>query len=133
MRKKIKILEVEDEAITAFLLAKELSECGYEVASRVPTGEKAIVTAREFKPDIILMDIRLAGKIDGIDAAIRIKAESDIPVIFITGYEDREMRERAVAIKPWGIFIKPVEIIELRKSIDAYFTKEVNAHGSFVQ
>src|SRR4030043_1856411 len=88
----IKILLVEDEVITAMLMKIELRKIGYTVAYHVTTGEDAIINAKQNSPDIILMDIRLAGEIDGIEAASIIKSEFDIPIIFITGYEDQTVR-----------------------------------------
>ena len=87
MDKQIKILLVEDEFINALLIKKQLEFIGYAVSHHVTTGENAIISAKQNHPDIIIMDIRLAGEIDGIEAASVIKSESDIPVIFITGYE----------------------------------------------
>lgn len=115
---KTKILEVEDEAITAILLKKELIKAGYEITTTVATGEKAIVSAKHNPPDVIIMDIRLAGEIDGIDAAFIINTLYNIPVIFITGYDDRITRSRAEEIKPLGFFIKPVKIHDIKFLID---------------
>ncbi len=118
-----KILLVEDEVITAMLMQKELKDIGYPTVHHVTTGEKAIFFANKNPPDIILMDIRLAGEIDGIDAAEDIKAESDIPIIFITGYDDKEIRERSEKTKPIDFLIKPIDIIVLKTILDAYFDR----------
>jgi CheY-like chemotaxis protein len=117
----IKILLVEDEFLPAILMKKQLEKQGYEVTQSVSTGENAIISARQNPPDIILMDIRLVGEIDGIEAAAAIKAESDIPIIFITGYDDKEIRERAEKTKPLGFLIKPLEIHTLKTILDALF------------
>ncbi len=121
MGKTINILLVEDEVITAMLMENQLEGIGYPVFKHVTTGEKAIIIAKQEFPDIILMDIRLAGEIDGIEAAAAIKAESDIPIIFITGYDDKEIKERAEKTKPLGFLIKPLEIHTLNTILDALF------------
>ena len=91
--KKIEI--VEDEAMTAMLLARNLRLVGYSTCGPVSTGEAAIQLAGEERPDVVLMDIRLAGAMDGIQAAADIKQRWGIPVIFMTGYSDADTMERA--------------------------------------
>jgi two-component system, response regulator PdtaR len=120
MKKAIRILLVEDEVITAMLLQQELHDFGYPILGHVTTGEKAIIFAQENFPDIILMDIALSGEIDGIEAAAAIKAKADIPVIFMTGYDDIEMKERAAKTKPLGYLIKPFDVTDLINVIKLY-------------
>ena len=83
-----KILIVEDEWITAADLKSLLDASGYEVTGIAPTGEEAIALADKTKPDVILMDIRLKGKIDGYEAAQVIKAQSDLnpAIIFLSAF-----------------------------------------------
>ena len=121
MNKVVNILLVEDEVITAMLMQSQLISLGYTVAEHVTTGENAVASAKENPPDIILMDIALAGEIDGIDAAAAIKSVSDIPVIFITGYEDQQYKERAEKIKPLEYLIKPLNMNKLKSIIDDFF------------
>lgn len=123
MERMLKVLLVEDETITALFMKMELEKTGYHVIQIVATGEKAVISAKEDLPDIILMDIMLAGKIDGIEAASMINSDPDpgIPVIFCTAYEDDSIRERAEKLKPLGFLIKPFEIRKLNKIIDSYF------------
>jgi len=119
MKQPINILIVEDEVFIAMHLRMELRKSGYEVSGPVVTGEEAITRAAEEQPDIVLMDIRLAGKIDGIEAAREIRAHDDIPIIFMTGYENNEVRERAQQLNPLAYFIKPVSINDLKTAIDS--------------
>ncbi len=123
MERSLKILLVEDETITAMFMKMELEKTGYQVIQIISTGEKAVKIAKEVMPDIILMDIMLAGKIDGIEAASIINADSDqiIPVIFCTAYEDDDLMERAEKLKPLGFLIKPLETRKLKKIVDSYF------------
>ena len=105
---KARILIVEDETIIAMEVESQLQRLGYEVTSVVDTGEKAISKAESDKPDLILMDIRIKGEMDGIDAAEVIRNKFGIPVIFSTAYLDEERIERA---KISNIFLWPLWFI----------------------
>lgn len=121
-----KILVVEDESLVAMDVEEHLIEMGYEVVGKVASGEEAIAKAREFRPDLILMDIVMPGEKDGIDAARAIISEMDIPVVFLTAYPDEEFIERAKRIEPFGYIVKPYEKSELRAIIEiALYKKEM--------
>ncbi|OHD17059.1 MAG: histidine kinase [Spirochaetes bacterium GWD1_27_9] len=126
MENSIKFLLVEDEVINAMLMKMQLEKTGYKVTHHVTTGENAIISSKQNPPDIILMDIRLAGEIDGIEAAEIIKSQSNIPIIFITGYDDLTIRKRAEKLNPLEYLIKPLVIDKLKTIIDAYFIKPDN-------
>jgi len=113
-----KILIVEDEKIIALDLQRRLERFGYSVAGMASDGAGAIALAGEREPDIILMDIMLAGDIDGIEAASRIKALYSIPVIFLTAYTDEKTLERAKEVEPFGYILKPFKERELYTTID---------------
>ncbi len=113
MQKPFKILLVEDEKFIAMLMEMELEEAGFTVCRQVATGESAVEAAEEENPHAILMDIRLAGELDGVDASMKIRAFSQVPIIFMTGYQDESTRERAKAVDPLAYLIKPVDIQEL--------------------
>ena len=114
----IQILLVEDEFLIALGLEQELLQEGYDVIKIVSSGEDAIEVARQQSPDIILMDIRLAGKIDGVEAAEQIQSFSSTPIIFMTGYSNPETMNRAKKLNPLGYLIKSVSIAELKIIID---------------
>ena len=114
MNEKKKILIVEDEVMLSTWLKMQLEDEGYEVCGNFTTGEEAVEFVKEIKPDIILMDINLVGEIDGIEAAEVINEKSKIPIIFMTGYEEPEVVERAQKTKPVAYLTKPVEIWDLR-------------------
>lgn len=118
MNQSLRILLVEDEILTAIAMEIELKQAGYDVCRRVATGEDAVMVARQESPDLILMDIRLAGELDGIEAAQQIQASSSIPIIFMTGYPDEEIEERARKLNPLGYFLKPVRLPGLQPLID---------------
>ncbi|MBT4287437.1 MAG: PAS domain-containing protein [Bacteroidetes bacterium] len=122
---KVRILIVEDEAIIAMELESQLQSLGYEVTSIVDTGEKAIEKAEADKPDLILMDIRIKGEMDGIDTAEVIRNKFNIPVIFSTAYLDQKRIERAKITMPFGYVLKPIQERDLKVTLEMalYVTK----------
>lgn len=118
MQEKINILIVEDEGIVARDLQKRLEKYGYAVTAIVPSGEAALKKIEKFKSDLVLMDIVLRGKMDGIDAAEKIHNQFNIPVIYVSAYVDKKRIQRARTTEPYGIIIKPFEDIQLQAVID---------------
>ena len=112
------ILVVEDEWVVANQICKNLRDFGYTVCSTAFTGDEAIEKAEAERPDLILMDIVLNGKMDGIEAADRITSQFDIPVIYLTSYTDQEYIERAKQTKPFGYLVKPYHLKELYANIE---------------
>ncbi|MCL1471549.1 GGDEF domain-containing response regulator [Argonema antarcticum] len=112
------ILVVEDESIVAIDIQNILENLGYKVPAIADTGNEAIQKADEIKPCLVLMDIRLKGEIDGIEAAEQILLRFDIPVIYLTAYADEETLSRAKKTSPFGYIIKPFEERELNIAID---------------
>lgn len=100
------ILVVEDERITAEDIRAGLKFAGYKVPAVCSTGEDAVQQAGRLEPDLILMDIKLEGEMDGIEAAAEIKKSHDIPVIYLTAYSDEETVERAKLTEPSGFLVK---------------------------
>jgi CheY-like chemotaxis protein len=116
------ILLVEDEAIIAWDLKSRLESAGYPVCRMIATGEDSVLWAERSRPGVILMDNRLAGQIDGLEAALRIRAISDVPIVFMTGYpQDEEFRRRIEPVHPLACLTKPVNIEELRKILKDVF------------
>jgi len=120
---KLRILVVEDDAVVSMGLKSTLLDLGYEALSVEVTGEKAVEKALGERPDLVLMDIRLAGKMDGIEAAEKIRAVSDVPIIFLTAYGDEETLHRAKKTGPNGYIIKPFEPMELQATIETALYK----------
>lgn len=110
---KQKILIVEDESIVAMEVASYVTALGYEVVATVSNAEDAYREALEKKPDTILMDVHLKGAEDGISAAMRIRAEREIAIVFITAYNDDKSIDRAVAANPAAYLTKPFNRKEL--------------------
>lgn len=112
------VLIAEDEAIVALELQQRLLEMGHEVADVVDSGEQAVLKTEELHPDLVLMDIRLQGSIDGISAAERIRRQTDVPVVFLTAHSDRQTVARAKLTEPFGYLLKPFEEKALRTTIE---------------
>lgn len=113
-----KILVVEDENIVAIDIKRRLTNLGYAVAGVLSSGEEAVLKCGELGPDLILMDIMLDGKIDGIEAAVQIKNKYSVPVIFLTAYTDEKTIQRAKIAEPFGYILKPFEVRDLRSTIE---------------
>jgi len=114
----ITILIVEDEGIVAEEIKSRLRHRGYEVTAIVASGEDAVAKAEEARPDLVLMDIKLRGEMDGIEAAKEIRSRFDIPVIYLTAYADEDTLHRAKVTEPFGYILKPFEERELHTSIE---------------
>ena len=119
-----KILVVDDEAIITMQLEERLSAMGYTVAGMAASGEDAVDKARRLRPDLVLMDIVMPGKMNGIEAARIIAQELDIPVVFVTSYADDAIIEKAKSVRPYGYIVKPFNELEIKAAIEvALFRK----------
>jgi hypothetical protein len=118
---KRKILVVEDERLIARDIAMQLCELGYEPHGPADTGEQAIEMARELRPDLVLMDVHLGSAMDGIEASQVIRAEFDVPTVFLSAFSAEANSARAQLAKPAGYLAKPFEEYELREVIEAAF------------
>jgi hypothetical protein len=120
---RAKILIVEDERIVALNIQNRLESLGYAVAANVPSGEAAIQIAAQSRPDLILMDIKLKGKVDGIEAAGQIRNRFQLPVVYLTAYTDDETLNRAKLTEPYGYILKPFESRDLCTTIEVALYK----------
>ena len=116
--KEASILVAEDENIVAMDLRNRLSSLGYSVAGIAATGEEAVAKAGETFPDLILMDIRLRGDMDGVEAAAEIRSKYQLPVVYLTGQADEHTLRRAKITEPLGYLLKPFDDRELRPAIE---------------
>ncbi len=112
------ILIVEDEIIIAEGLQRKLKTMGYDVPIIVSSGEETIKRIKENDPDLVLMDIVIHGKMDGIETAEQIHSLFDIPVVFLTAFADEKTLERAKITEPFGYLIKPFKERELQITIE---------------
>src|SRR5262249_29883906 len=113
-----RILIVEDEVIVAKDVQNRLIRLGYDVAGMTALGEEAVTLSGELRPDLILMDIRLKGCMDGVTAAELIRDRWGVPVVYLTAYADDETLGRARRTEPFGYILKPFEERELRTVIE---------------
>ncbi len=113
-----RILIVEDELIVADNLQSRLEGLGYAVPAMALSGEEAIQQVAETQPDLVLMDIKLEGEMDGVQAAEQIRARFNIPVVYLTGYSDDATLQRAKITEPYGYILKPFEVRELHAAIE---------------
>ena len=115
---RAQILVAEDEAVVAMDIQCKLEDIGYSVIAVTRSGEEAVRTACELRPDLILMDINLQGDLDGIAAAACIQDRAQIPLIFLTALADTVTLDRAKMTEPMGYLIKPFKEQDLRAAIE---------------
>jgi DNA-binding NarL/FixJ family response regulator len=113
-----RVLIVEDETLIAEELAERLERFGFSVIASVDTADQGIQIATSQVPDLVLMDIRLKGDKDGVQAALEIRREVDIPVVYLTAYSDRATLDRAKQSHPYGYVLKPFHERELQVAIE---------------
>jgi len=112
------ILVVEDESIVARDLQSRLRSLGYDVPAVAATGEEALKKAADIRPDLVLMDIRLKGAMDGIETAEQLRELFNVPPVYLTAYTDSETLRRAKITEPFGYIVKPFDERELHSAIE---------------
>lgn len=120
---RAKILVVEDEFLVGEDLRARLESLNYAVTTVVPSGERAVEMAGQDRPDLVLMDIRLSGPMDGLEAAGLIHSRWRIPIVFVTAYLDSDRLERLLLTGTSGYLIKPFQDGQLQASIEAALRK----------
>jgi CheY-like chemotaxis protein len=114
----VRILIAEDERLIAIDLQRRLARLGYSVVALAASGQEAIHDALELRPDLVMMDIRLQGAMDGIEAAQQIQKVVPIPVVFMSAYADAETEHRARAASPWGYLHKPFTTQQIQSTLE---------------
>jgi PAS domain S-box-containing protein len=127
---KPRILIVEDETIVAMDIAATLRRLGYEITGTAADGVSAIESARSSKPDLIVMDIRLKGAMDGIEAAAAIQKDQVTPTIFLTAHADADTVERSKVAGPYGYLLKPFDERTLHRAIDIALHRAATEKGA---
>ena len=120
---KAKVFIVEDDIITAAALRNELRDLGYSICSFAISGEKAIKTAQQERPDVVLMDIKLCGEMDGFETAREIRSRFGIPIIYMTGYPMSVFEGKEEINEPSEYLSKPVNINDVRDAIESVLKK----------
>ena len=118
-----KVLIVEDEAIVAYDLQTRLQKSGYAVSAIASSGEQALEGIKKTPPDLVLMDIRLQGAMDGIEAALEVRNRYKLPVIFLTAHADQATLERAKLTGPFSYLVKPIGNVNLASAIEVALYK----------
>ena len=111
------ILIVDDEIVIARELEARVTQLGHHVLHVAMTGSEAIGKALKLRPDLVLMDIRLKGDMDGIDAATELRRRCSVPVVFLTAFTDEKTLERAKLVEPLGFIVKPFTEQELKANL----------------
>lgn len=112
-----RIIIVEDDLILSLLLEKQIQRMGYEVVAKINNGEEAVEKIRKDDPDLVLMDIKLVGEMDGVEAIDHVRKFSNVPVLYLTGNSDEITKKRAQATNPVAYMVKPVDMSQLKKTI----------------
>jgi PAS domain S-box-containing protein len=113
-----RVFVVEDEPVVASGIVKKLEHLGYEVLGTAASGESAVRSIERYMPDIVLMDIKLSGKLDGIEAAGLVHEQLNIPVVYLTSFSDEATMERALRAGPYGYLVKPFSERELAGALE---------------
>ena len=120
---KAHILIVEDEHIVAKDIQQRLTALGYHIQAMASSGEEALKKAADSRPDLVLMDIRLRGAMDGVQTAAEMRRRFNIPVVYLTAYADNHTLQRAKVTQPFGYIHKPFEERELYTCIEVALYK----------
>ncbi len=115
---KTQILVVEDEIVVAENIRNHLKGLGYDVPDMAVSGEEAIEKVGTISPDLVLMDVKLAGDMDGIEAAEQIRSRFNVPVVYLTAFADNETLQRAKITGPYGYILKPLQVRDLHTNIE---------------
>lgn len=115
---RLKILVVEDDPMIAESLEEMLELLGHEVLRVAESGEEAVLQLMDLEPDLILLDIQLKGKMDGVEVARLVKTKYNIPFVFTTAYADNETINRAKAEGPFGYIVKPYGVKDIMAAIE---------------
>jgi len=119
---------VEDDWFIAEEIKKGAEDFGYDVPLIVSTGEKAIESIKNDLPDLILMDIKLKGRIDGVETAEQINTKHNIPVVYVTAFADKDLMRRVKKTEPYGYITKPFKDAELHIAIEIALYKHEMEH-----
>ncbi|SDB55726.1 Response regulator receiver domain-containing protein [Desulfonatronum thiosulfatophilum] len=119
MTSQKRVLIIEDDGILAMALESLLTNMGHVVVKAVATGEDGIVAVKDAQPELVLMDINLAGRMNGITAAEHIRSFSDIPIVYLTGHSEEAVVREAEKTKPHGFLLKPVLKKQLKTCLES--------------
>lgn len=113
-----KLLIVEDEFILQMMIEKMVERIGHQIVGKAKSGDMAIDLVKQEAPDVVLMDIKIIGKYDGIETVRKIREFSDVPVLYLTGNTDPQIMKQAMDTQPMAFITKPFEYKELKTAIE---------------
>jgi two-component system, response regulator PdtaR len=116
-----RVVIVEDEGITQMQLRRILKNAGLTVLASAVNGEEGVTTVLRERPDLVLMDIKMPGSIDGLEAARQILAEYHVCIVMLTAFSDAEYRQRAQELKTCGYVVKPITTESLLPQLEAAY------------
>src|ERR1051325_893970 len=119
---KDRILIGEDDPFISQDLSAPLESVGYEISATTPRAREAVAFAQRLKPDLVLMDIHLPGEMDGIQAAEQLRTFR-LPVVYVTGFHEGPILQRAKTTQPYGYVVKPYETDDLKVSVEVVICK----------
>lgn len=122
------VLIVEDDMLLSLVEERLIQKLGHNVVGKVTTGKEAIEKSKELSPDLIMMDIILKGEMDGIEAMEKIREESEVPVIYLSGNSDRYNFERAKKTQFTDYLVKPITSKDLKEPMDIAFSNDVTSN-----
>jgi len=114
-----KIVVVEDDMIIQMFISKVLNDAGFEIVAEARTSDQALRCVEEYQPDLVLMDISIAGPIDGIETAEIVGKKYNTAVIFITGNSDQATIDRAKKTNPVDFIFKPIDENQLKRRLNS--------------
>ena len=117
------ILVVEDELIVAKHIEKQLIKSGYKVTATVDNGKSALEEINRIAPDLILMDVRIEGDLDGIETSALINQKYKIPIVYLTAFTEKNTIDRAKTTEPYGYIIKPFSAKNLETTVEIAYHK----------
>ena len=117
-----KVLIVEDDLLLSAVEKRLIQKCGYKVAGSVRTAQEAIEKTHQLQPDLIIMDIKLLGDMDGVQAMQKIREFSEVPVIYLSGVSDQTVYERAQETRFVDSLLKPITEEDLKSSLEKAFS-----------
>ncbi len=123
-----RIVIVEDDSLVAMGMRLYLESRGHEVLAVAATGQNAVDVAVDRGPDLVLMDVRLKGKMDGVEAAQRILARRVLPIVFVSGSSEPQTLDRMRSVGPAGMLLKPVTPSDLAAEVERVMALGVTAH-----
>lgn len=112
------VVVVEDEFLIADLLAAMVEEIGMTVCGMATTSEEALALVSAHPAALVLLDVRIRGRLDGVETARRIRATTGVPIIFVTGSREPQTLERMAEVQGAGVLFKPISSTQLRRAVD---------------